>query len=100
MRYFAQYNNNNKLLAIGTGRGGIEITEDEYNTLLTEIRTKAILVNQLYNGEITIDSVPSEWQEDIRRRVDERKAYEAEIEVSNEIAEGDYTNDLTEVGTI
>lgn len=77
MRYYAQYNDN-KLIAIGTGPGGIEITEAEYNRLLTEIREKATLVNQLYAGEITIDGVPSEWQEEIQRRVDERIAAEGE----------------------
>lgn len=53
---------------------GIEITESEYNTLLSEIREKAALANQLYNGEITIDAVPAEWREEIQRRVDERLA--------------------------
>jgi hypothetical protein len=79
MRYFAQYNENGKLVAIGTGYGGVEITEDEYNTLLSEIREKADLVNKLYSSEITIDEVPAEWQEEIQRRVDERIAWEAEI---------------------
>lgn len=80
MRYFKQYNDSGKLIAIGTGSGGTEITEAEYNALLTEIREKASLVNQLYNGEITIDSVPSEWQEEIRRRVDERIKQEGTTE--------------------
>lgn len=71
---------NGKLLAIGTGYGGVEITEDEYNRLLTEIRTKAQLVDKLYNGEITIDSVPTEWQEEIQRRVDERIEWEGTLE--------------------
>ena len=53
---------------------GIEITEAEYNTLLSEIREKAALVNQLHKGEITIDAVPAEWREEIHRRVDERLA--------------------------
>ena len=53
---------------------GIEITEAEYNTLLSEIREKASLVNQLHKGEITIDAVPAEWREEIQRRVDERLA--------------------------
>lgn len=66
------------LIAIGTGPGGVEITEEEYNRLLTEIREKAAVVNSLYNGEITIDSVPAEWQEEIQRRVDERIAAEGE----------------------
>ena len=72
MRYYAQYNENNTLIAIGTGPGGVEITETEYNRLLTEIREKAALVNQLYMGEITLDDVPTEWQEEIQRRVNER----------------------------
>lgn len=78
MRYYAQYNEFNTLIAIGTGPGGVEITEAEYNRLLTLIQDKAALVNQLYNGEITIDSVPAQWQEEIQRRVDERIAAEGE----------------------
>lgn len=78
MRYYAQYNESGKLIAIGTGHGGIEITEEEYNRLLTEIRTKADLVDSLYNGEITISDVPTEWQDEIQRRVEERIAAEVE----------------------
>ena len=78
MRYYAQYNDAGKLLAIGTGAGGTEITEAEYNTLLSEIREKAAIVDKLYSGEITIDAVPAEWQEEIQRRVDERIAAEGE----------------------
>ena len=87
MRYCAQYNESGKLLAIGTGNGGIEITEEEYNRLLTEIRTKAALVDSLYNGEITISDVPTEWQEEIQRRVDERIAAEGEAEEQDISAE-------------
>lgn len=86
MRYYAQYSNN-KLSSIGTGPGGTEITESEYNTLLSEIREKAALVDELYSGEITIDEVPADWQEEIQRRVDERIAAEgeaAEQEISGE----------------
>ena len=71
MKYFAQYENA-ILTAIGTGHGDVEITEEEYNALLAEIREKAALVDQLYNGEIAIDAVPTEWQEEIQRRVNER----------------------------
>ena len=74
MRYYAQYNDSGALLAIGTGYGGTEITEAEYNALLSEIREKAALVNKLYSGEITLDDVPADWQEEIQRRVDERVA--------------------------
>lgn len=87
MRYYAQYNESNTLIAIGTGYGGVEITEEEYNRLLTEIHTKASLVDQLYNGEITIDHVPTEWQEEIQRRVDERIANEGTLEEQDISAE-------------
>lgn len=89
MRYYAQYNGNGKLLAIGTGYGGTEITEAEYNALLAEIREKAALVEKLYSGEITIADVPTDWQEEIQRRVDERIAAEgaaAEQDISAEEA--------------
>ena len=80
MRCFAQYNDSGILLAIGTGNGGTEITEAEYNALLSEIREKADLVNKLYSSEITIDAVPVDWQEEIQRRVDERIAAEGTAE--------------------
>lgn len=78
MRYYAKYNETGMLIAIGTGIGGTEITEAEYNELLAMIRQKAALVDQLYNGEITIDAIPAAWQEEIQRRVDERIAADAE----------------------
>ena len=87
MRFFAQYNNSGKLLAIGTGYGGEEITEAEYNALLSEIREKVDLVNRLYSGEITIEDVPTEWQGEIQRRVDERIAAEGIAEEQDISAE-------------
>lgn len=80
MRYYAQYNESNRLIAIGTGYGGTEITESEYNALLAEIREKAVLVDKLYSGEITIDDVPNDWKEEIQRRVDERIQADGEAE--------------------
>ena len=87
MRYCAQYDESNRLIAIGTGYGGTEITEAEYNTLLAEIREKAALVDKLYSGEITIDDVPTEWQEEIQRRVNERIAAEGTAEEQDLSAE-------------
>ena len=87
MRYYAQYSASGKLIAIGTGYGGVEITEAEYNALLAEIREKAALVDKLYSGEITIDDVPTEWQEEIQRRVNERIAAEGAAEEQDLSAE-------------
>ena len=87
MRYYVQYSDSGKLIAIGTGCGGVEITEAEYNALLSEIREKAALVNRLYNGEITIDEVPVEWREEIQRRVNERIAAEGAAEEQDLSAE-------------
>ena len=87
MKYYAQYNDNGKLIAIGTGNGGVEITEAEYNTLLAEIREKAALVEQLYNGAITIADVPEAWREEIQRRVNERIAAEGTAEEQDLSAE-------------
>ena len=72
-RFFKTYDCESKqLIAIGTGSGGVEITEAEYNNLLSMIREKAALVDKLYSGEIAIADVPAEWHEEIQRRVDKR----------------------------
>ena len=77
MRYYAQYNDSGNLVSIGTGSsGGTEITEAEYNTLLAEIRAKAQLVDDVYNGVKTLDDVPAEWRDEIQRRVTERQEAE------------------------
>lgn len=78
MKYYAKYDAKGNLVAVGKNLLGVEITVKEYNRLLTEIREKAALVDSLYNGEITIDSVPAQWQEEIQRRVSERIAAEGE----------------------
>lgn len=87
MRYYAQYNDSGALIAIGTGYGGSEITESEYNRLLAEIREKAALVDKLYSGEITLADVPEAWREEIQRRVDERIADEGSAEEQDISAE-------------
>ena len=79
MRYYKRVYND-IVIAIGTGYGGTEITEAEYNALLSEIREKSAMVDKLYSGEITIDDVPTDWQEEIQRRVDERVAAEGSAE--------------------
>lgn len=75
-RYYCQYSDSGALLAVGTGPGGTEITEAEYNTLLAEIRAKAQLVDDVYNGVKSLDDVPAEWRDEIQRRVTERQEAE------------------------
>lgn len=87
MRYYAQYTESGHLIAIGTGPGGTEITEAEYNALLSEIREKADLVDKLYSGEITIGDVPEDWREEIQHRVDERIAADVTAEEQDISAE-------------
>ena len=86
MRYYKRVYND-IVIAIGTGYGGTEITEAEYNALLSEIREKSAMVDKLYSGEITIDEVPADWQEEIQRRVDERIAAEGSAEEQDITAE-------------
>lgn len=74
MRYYKEVDVNGRVLVIGIGLGHTEITEAEYNTLLTEMQEKSILAKKLYTGEITIDSVPEEWREEVQERVDTRTA--------------------------
>ena len=38
MRYFVQYGKKNHIIAIGTGYGGIEITEAKYNEIMATIQ--------------------------------------------------------------
>lgn len=49
----------------------VEITEEEYTQLVSDIEEKEILTWQLYREEITIDDIKPEWQEEIQKRVDE-----------------------------
>ena len=39
MRYYKITNDEGELMLIGTGLGGIEISEEEYNTLSDEIKS-------------------------------------------------------------
>lgn len=94
MRYCAQHDESGKLILVGMGNGGTEITESEYNALLSEIQEKAALVNQLYAGEITAEDVPEAWREEIERRVAER--IEREGEISEQPISGEEFMDMLE----
>ena len=77
-KYYIVRNGENIVLGCGDSLGGEEITKEEYDALLAEMRAKTAYVNKLHAGEITIDKVLAEWQEEIQRRVDNRIKAEAE----------------------
>ena len=66
LRYFKQLDPTGKLLAIGIGYDGEEITEAEYNALMTEIQTKWDYINKLADGKITANDVPAEWRTEVQ----------------------------------
>lgn len=51
-----------------------EITEEQYEAEIEAIKTRSAVVRgyteQVNNGEITIDDVPEEYQEEVQRNVD------------------------------
>lgn len=84
-KYYVIRDGENIALGCGDSLGGEEITKEEYDELLSVIRTKTAYANKLYAGEITIDKVPIEWQEEIQRRVDNRIKAEEEAAEMEEI---------------
>ena len=50
-----------------------EITAEEYGSLLTAIKAKAKLVEDICAGTATLDDCPEEWREEIAARVEERQ---------------------------
>lgn len=85
MRYYAEYDGDT-IIAVGTGFGGTEITEDDYKAVLAEIEEKRLLADRLYAGEITIEDVPEKWRTEVQQTVDDRRAIEAEEEPDYEKA--------------
>lgn len=100
MKYYIVNNGESITLGCGDSLGGEEITKEEYDALLTEIRVKSVLVNKLYSGEITIEDVAAEWQEEIQRRVDDRIKAEAEAKENAEATTEDYQRMLAELGVV
>ena len=71
MRYYKQVVDG-RVVAIGTGSGGTEITPEEYILLQGDIRDKAALVARISAGQIGIDDVREDWREEIAARVDDQ----------------------------
>ena len=78
-KYYKQINENGKIVTLLTydfepteiASSVVEITEEEYTSILAERREKRNFVNSLYHNEIIIDDVPAEWRDEIQLRVDE-----------------------------
>lgn len=70
MRYYKMTDADGNLTAIGTGSGGVEITEEEYAALAKEIEQKAALVDVLADGRISAEDIREDWREEIVRRAE------------------------------
>lgn len=66
MRYYKIIDSTGKLLAIGVGYDGEEITEAEYNALMAEIQAKSDYISKLADGTITANDVPAEWRTEVQ----------------------------------
>ena len=66
MRYYKIIDSTGRLLAIGIGDDGEEITEAEYNALMAEIQAKWDYINKLADGTITANDVPAEWRTEVQ----------------------------------
>lgn len=84
MRYYAKYNDG-VLACVGTGVGGEEITEEQYNAMREEIHEKCRYADLLCRGEITMEEVPEQWRAEIERRFAE--SYEAELSAEEVLME-------------
>ena len=72
MRYYKEYNAKGWVVEIGAGDAlnGIEITQQEYETLLSEMEAKMVYIEQVCRHEISINNVPAEWREEVQAGVD------------------------------
>ena len=72
MRYYKRLDSGGKLISIGTGAGGVEITAEEYAMLADEINQKAALVTALADGSISATDIREDWRDEIVRRAAEK----------------------------
>jgi hypothetical protein len=96
MRHYAIYNETGKLIVIGIGYGGVEITKEQYDALNAEIHEKAELAEKLYNGEITADDIPEERREEIQQEVNGRIETDEIYEDAVDVEGAPYTYEETD----
>lgn len=65
MRHYVLYDGEGRMVCIGRGAGGVEITQEEYEALRAQIEEKSELVIKLYRGEIAPDDVPEGYRNEV-----------------------------------
>ena len=65
MRHYVLYDEEGRMICIGRGEGGVEVTQDEYEALSAQIEEKSELVMKLYRGEIAPDEVPEGYRNEV-----------------------------------
>lgn len=65
MRHYVLYDGEGRMVCIGIGAGGVEITPDEYEALSAQIEEKSDLVVKLYRGEIALSDVPEGYRNEV-----------------------------------
>ena len=65
MRHYVLYDGEGRMICIGRGEGGVEITQDEYEALCAQLEEKNELVLRLYRGEIAPDDVPDGYRDEV-----------------------------------
>lgn len=83
MRYYIEYDNNGNIIAIGTGEDGIEITEEEYNTILAEFQLMNEYAQKVYLQYITLDEIPEKYKIKVENLVKELIAKEESEDASS-----------------
>lgn len=61
-----------------------EVTRDQYNRALEDIRAKARLADEIFAGTKTMDDVPAEWVSDVQANI---RALQAESALETEPTE-------------
>lgn len=84
MRYYAKHSNG-KLVCIGIGSGGEEITEEQYYALRTEVHEKLRYTDLACKGEIELEDIPEKWRSEIENLVAEYN--ESEVAAEEALAE-------------
>ena len=76
IRYFKEYDENGRLLAIGAGDAlnGVDITKEEYDALAADIALASECAEKVYKGEMAIQDVPERLLDEVQMRVDEMTA--------------------------